>query len=268
MILAGVGGQGILSIAYVLDHAALRQNLHVKQADVHGMAQRGGAVQSHSRIADRAIHSDLIPAGAAGMILGVEPLESLRYTHLLSPEGTVVSTIAPHRSIPDYPAISELLTQLEGLPNVVLIDSDRLARMAGSPKAHNMVMAGAAVFSLPIEAANAEKASRRLFASKGDRIVEVNLRAFRLGAAFFEIYRELAAIGVQRERIRRFSAKLGAAGPTPESLRIWGDLLCGDGGGEILSSLESQDLEVTPEPAAIEELPHGSLGGGEAERNM
>ena len=91
IILSGVGGQGILTIAAVLDTASLNQNLYVKQAEVHGMSQRGGAVQSHVRISDKIIYSDLIPLGKADMILSVEPMELLRYLPYLKPEGWLIT---------------------------------------------------------------------------------------------------------------------------------------------------------------------------------
>jgi indolepyruvate ferredoxin oxidoreductase beta subunit len=181
IILAGVGGQGILSIAFVIDNAALKQGFHFKQAEVHGMAQRGGAVQSHLRISDKPVFSDLIPRGAADMILSVEPMECLRYLDFLSPDGIVVTSRTPFVNIPDYPDMSKVLAALEAVTNKVLVDSGELAKEAGSPKAQNMVMLGAASPHLILEEADLKEFIRVLFGPRGDRMVEMNLKAFDLG---------------------------------------------------------------------------------------
>ncbi len=132
IILAGVGGQGILSIAYVIDNAALKAGLNFKQAEVHGMAQRGGAVQSHLRLSDEPVFSELIPRGAADLILSVEPLEALRYIDYLAPEGRIVTSRAPLVNIPDYPELDEVLAEIRSLGNAVIIDTEALAKEAGS----------------------------------------------------------------------------------------------------------------------------------------
>lgn len=181
IILAGVGGQGILSIAFVIDNAALKQGLEFKQAEVHGMAQRGGAVQSHLRIADRPIASDLIPKGAADMILSVEPMECVRYLDYLSPDGIAVTSRSPFVNIPDYPGIDEVLRAIRTVANRVIVDSDKLAKEAGSPKAQNMVMLGAASPNLICEEAHLREFIRVLFAPRGEKMVEMNLKAFDLG---------------------------------------------------------------------------------------
>ena len=183
IILAGVGGQGILSIAFVLDNAALKKGYNVKQAEVHGMAQRGGAVQSHMRISDEEIYSDLIPRGGADMILSVEPLEALRYREYLAPDGVVVTSSVPEINIPDYPDAGEVLDKVYTFPRHVVVDSARLARAAGSVRAQNMVMVGAASPYLDLDNADMLEYIEALFSRKGEKIVKVNHRAFRLGAA-------------------------------------------------------------------------------------
>lgn len=181
IILAGVGGQGILSIAFVIDNAALKQGLNFKQAEVHGMAQRGGAVQSHLRLADEPIFSDLIPKGAADMILSVEPMECIRYLDYLSPQGIVVTSQNPFVNIPDYPDVDKVLGTIRTVANRVIVDSDKLAKDAGSPKAQNMVMLGAASPHLVLGEANLREFIRVLFAPRGEKMVEMNLKAFDLG---------------------------------------------------------------------------------------
>ncbi len=182
IILAGVGGQGILSIAFVIDQAASAQGLIFKQAEVHGMAQRGGAVQSHLRLSDGEIFSDLIPKREADMILSVEPLETLRYLDFLSPQGIVISSSSPYINIPDYPDLNEVLAEIKRAVRNIIVDASQLAREAGFAKAQNMVMLGAASNYLILDVKNLKKFIRVLFQSKGEKIVEINLKAFALGA--------------------------------------------------------------------------------------
>jgi indolepyruvate ferredoxin oxidoreductase beta subunit len=181
IILAGVGGQGILSIAFVIDNAAMKQGYFFKQAEVHGMAQRGGAVQSHLRYADREIFSDLVPRGQADMVLSVEPLEALRYLEYLNAGGIVISSSAPFINIPDYPEVDDVLKQIRALDNHILVDSENLAREAGSVRAQNMVMVGAASGHLGLEEAHLLTFVKQLFAAKGDKLMDLNVRAFELG---------------------------------------------------------------------------------------
>jgi indolepyruvate ferredoxin oxidoreductase beta subunit len=181
IILAGVGGQGILSIAAVIDNSALEEGLCLKQAEVHGMAQRGGAVQSHLRLSRETIWSDLIPRGGADMILSVEPLEAVRYLEYLSPAGIVVTSSSPHRNIPDYPELALVLEMVRRAPRSVILDSDKLAKEAGSSRAQNMVMLGAAAPFLILKEQNLRRHIEALFKPRGESLVVMNLKAFDLG---------------------------------------------------------------------------------------
>lgn len=181
IILAGVGGQGILSIAFVIDSAALREGLHVKQAEVHGMSQRGGAVQSHLRLSSDLIFSDLIARGEADLILSVEPLEALRYADYLHPNGMMISSTTPFINIPDYPELEVILGQIRQFPHHLLIDSDNLAREAGSARTQNMVMLGAASPFLMVHPENLVEFIRVLFEPRGENLVAANIKAFDLG---------------------------------------------------------------------------------------
>lgn len=181
IILAGVGGQGILSIAFVIDSAALKEGLKVKQAEVHGMSQRGGAVQSHLRLSSGRIFSDLIPKGEADMILSVEPLESLRYLEYLNRQGRIVTSSTPYINIPDYPEVGGVLSEIQKIEKSVVIDSGKLAKEAGSSKAQNMVMLGAASNYLMLKPENLLEYIEVLFRPRSENIVKVNLRAFELG---------------------------------------------------------------------------------------
>lgn len=181
IILAGVGGQGILSIATVIGTAAMANNLYIKQAETHGMSQRGGAVQSDLRLSDRPIASDLIPLGQADIILSVEPMEALRYLPFLKPDGWVVASSAPMINVPDYPEVERVLDVLRARERTVLVDADRLATEAGNIKASNMVMLGAATPFIHLTAADMEQAIRTIFGRKGDDVVAVNIEALRRG---------------------------------------------------------------------------------------
>jgi indolepyruvate ferredoxin oxidoreductase beta subunit len=180
----------VLSLAAAIASGAMEEKLCVKQAEIHGMAQRGGAVMATLRLADREIASDLIPRGTASMILSMEPMESLRYLAYLSPQGTLITSANPVRNVPDYPDLDELLERIRSLPRAIIVDAEKLARAAGSVRSTNMVMVGAAMHLLPIKAATIEAAVRAIFERKGDEVVDINLRALRAGreAAHYPLY--------------------------------------------------------------------------------
>lgn len=181
IILAGVGGQGILSIAAIIGTAALNAGLYLKQAEVHGMSQRGGDVQSNLRISDKEIASDLIPTGKADMIISVEPMESLRYLPMLSPKGWLVTNTKPYVNIPNYPAMDDLMKEIESFENHIALDADGIAKDLGSPKAANVVILGAACPFLDISYEELQKAIKAIFGRKGDDVVETNLNALKAG---------------------------------------------------------------------------------------
>ncbi|MFC2134769.1 indolepyruvate oxidoreductase subunit beta [Bacteroidota bacterium] len=181
IILSGVGGQGILSVAAVIGMAALEKNLHIKQAEVHGMSQRGGAVQSHLRISSDEIASDLIPHGGADMILSVEPMEALRYLPYLAKDGWVITNTTPYENISNYPDLDELMKQYDAIPNVIKINADEIAKQIGSPRSSNIVIVGAAAPHLDIPFENLENGIRKIFGRKGDKVIDKNLEALRAG---------------------------------------------------------------------------------------
>jgi indolepyruvate ferredoxin oxidoreductase beta subunit len=181
IILCGVGGQGILSIATIIGEAAMNENLYIKQAEVHGMSQRGGDVQSNLRISSKPIASDLIPKGGADVIISMEPMEALRYLPYLNPEGWVITSSAPFINIPNYPDIEAVHAALAELPHVVCIDIEQLAKNNQVPRSANVILLGAAQHALGIDYDKLEAAVRRVFARKGDAIVDANVKALSIG---------------------------------------------------------------------------------------
>jgi len=181
IILAGVGGQGILSIAATIGTAALSNDLHLKQAEVHGMSQRGGAVQSHLRVSSKPIASDLIPRGACDIVLSVEPMESLRYVDFLSKDGWIITNSTPFVNITDYPEVDQVIERIKNRKNSIILDADKLAKEVGSPRSSNIVALGAATPFIDIPYEAFEEAIRQIFKKKGDRIIDANIAALKAG---------------------------------------------------------------------------------------
>ena len=188
IILAGVGGQGILSIATIIGYAAIESGLNLKQAEVHGMSQRGGDVQSHLRISDKEIYSDLIPHGGADMIISVEPMEALRYRPYLSEHGWLITNTKPFVNIPNYPDLEKLMGEIKAIQNHVAIDADGIAEDLGVSRSMNMVVLGAASSFLDLPFVKLEQGIKFIFGKKGEKVVEANLKAIRTGKDFTEKY--------------------------------------------------------------------------------
>ena len=184
IILAGVGGQGILTIAAIIGNAAVNNNLYLKQSEVHGMSQRGGDVQSNLRISDNPIYSDLIAEGSADIIIAVEPMEALRYLPFLKKAGYVITSITPFKNIPNYPEDEDIMNTIDNLPNKIAIDADKIAKEINSPRSSNIVILGAAAKFLGIPMKELQKSIKILFGRKGDKIVESNLKALQAGYDF------------------------------------------------------------------------------------
>jgi len=186
IILGGVGGQGILSIAAIIGTAAVDMGLFLKQAEVHGMSQRGGDVQSNLRLSDKEIFSDLIPKGKADMILSVEPMESLRYIPMLSNEGWLITNTEPFINIPNYPEMDKLMAEIAKQPRHIALNADIMAKELKSPKSANMIMLGAASPFLDIPYERFENAIRKVFRSKGEEVIDKNIEALKAGRDFAE----------------------------------------------------------------------------------
>lgn len=181
IVLAGVGGQGILTIATILGAAALNDNLYLKQAEVHGMSQRGGDVQSNLRISSEPIHSDLIPLGGTDLIVSLEPMEALRYLPFLSKDGWIVTNSVPFVNIDNYPELENVQNALRAHGHVVMFDMEALAKEVATQRSSNLVLLGAASPFIEIEPEKIVEAIRGLFGPKGEKIVDANIAAFRAG---------------------------------------------------------------------------------------
>ena len=190
IILSGVGGQGILSIATIIGEAAMKNGLYLKQSEVHGMSQRGGDVQSNLRISDSPIASDLIPLGKADLVLSLEPMEALRYLPYLKKDGYIVTNTTPFKNIPNYPEDEKILSEVQKINNHILIDVDKIAKEIGSLRSANIVLLGAASPFLGIEFSTLEDGIRMVFGKKGEEIVNMNLKALQKGREIAENFKK------------------------------------------------------------------------------
>ena len=248
IVLAGVGGQGILSMANILDRAAFKKGLYIKQAEVHGMSQRGGAVQSHLRISDEPIHSDLIPKGIGDMLLSTEPLETLRYFQLLSPEAWVISSVSPMRNIPHYPDLQDILARIRAHRAHILVDAERLAHRAGSARAQNIVMVGAAAPYFPVEVDDLRQSIAETFSPKGEAIGRLNLVAFEYGKEAGEFYQGCLQQGIGEEFTYQLGLKM-VPGPVPlQTIAHWKRVYQKDRKGLILSVLREYRSVIPRDP--------------------
>ena len=249
LVVCGVGGQGVLTIAAVIDRAIHEAGLYLKQSEVHGMAQRGGAVSAIVRISDQPVASDLIAEGTASMVLSVEPMEALRYTNLLRPDGCIVSDITPMENVAVYPKHDALYQVLFSAPRVVAINGTRLALKAGSIKVQNVVVLGAAASFLPLPPELLEAQLALLFAPKGERIVKANLNAFRIGDAASRFSAALSAAGVAPQVIARVVSQI-AFEPQPvpvSSVAAWSQRLLCEDAPTLAQSLFDADKAIAPD---------------------
>lgn len=179
IVLCGVGGDGIVSVAKIISDAALTLGLNVKQSEIHGMSQRGGSVFSHLRISSEPIAADVIPQGKADIILSSEPMEALRYLPWLASDGWVITNSAPFVNIKNYPNIDDVLTELSKLPHCVAFDANDVAKKVNARS--NMVLLGAAANYLDIDFKHLEDSVTRTFSRKGEAVVNSNIAAIRAG---------------------------------------------------------------------------------------
>jgi indolepyruvate ferredoxin oxidoreductase, beta subunit len=186
IILSGVGGQGIVTIGATVGMAALHNNMHLKQSEVHGMSQRGGAVQSHLRISEKPIASDLIPHGTADVIISVEPIEGLRYLPYLSKNGWLITNTTPFVNIPNYPDMKMVMDSIKAMNRHIALDADTMAKEMKASRSSNIIVLGAASPFLNISYEKLEEGIKSIFGRKGQEIVDINLKALKVGRNFTE----------------------------------------------------------------------------------
>ncbi len=184
IILSGVGGQGILSIAATIGTAALQDGLNIKQSEVHGMSQRGGDVSSNMRVSDKPIASDLIAKGKADVILSVEPMEALRFINYLKPDGWLITNSKPFKNIPNYPDLEEIYKEIKKIKNHIIVDADGIAKELKSLRSSNIVMLGAASPFIDMNFESFKNALKTIFGRKGDDVVAKNIAALEKGREF------------------------------------------------------------------------------------
>lgn len=179
IVLCGVGGDGIVSVAKIISDAALNMGMNLKQSEIHGMSQRGGSVFSHLRLSDEPIFADVIPEGKADIILSSEPMEALRYLPWLDKEGWVITNSDPFVNINNYPDIENVYAELSKLKNVVAFNANEVAKQIKARP--NMVLLGATIPYLGIELSKVEAAIANIFGKKGQDVVDLNIEAVRAG---------------------------------------------------------------------------------------
>lgn len=225
ILLAGVGGQGILSVAFVICNAALKEGLNFKQSEIHGMAQRGGAVQSMLRLSSKPVASDLIPKGTCHLLLSVEPLEALRYLDYLGSDGVLITSTNPFVNIPNYPDINAICNEMKKVADVIPIDADAIAKQVGSSLVHNMVMLGAGSECLALKLDSLENWVKNLWQAKGDKIVEINLNAFRAGRRMAIFLRAVAKAGADLTALRALASGISIEAADAAMATSWARLL-------------------------------------------
>ena len=179
IVLCGVGGDGIVSVAKIISDAALNMGMNLKQSEIHGMSQRGGSVFSHLRISDDEIFADVIPEGRADIILSSEPMEALRYLPWLDKEGWVITNNEPFVNITNYPDMEKINAELGKISHLVSFNATQIAKAIKARS--NMVLLGATVPYLGIDLAKVEEAIQHIFGSKGQEVVDLNIQAVRAG---------------------------------------------------------------------------------------
>ena len=181
ILMVGIGGQGTILASNILGQACLLEERSVKGAETHGMAQRGGSVESHIRV--DGTFGPLIAPGQADLLLSFDLLEALRYSHYLKPGGTMV--VNRHLVLPtsvytqkiDAPTEQDIIAAL-GKFRLCLLDADQIAQEAGSPLSQNVVMLGAASLAMPLKPESILSAVKSLVPKK---TIEINVRAFAMG---------------------------------------------------------------------------------------
>ena len=251
ILLAGVGGQGTISIAAGMAQAALREEYSIKQAETHGMSQRGGAVVSHLRYSDEPIYSDLIEHGQADLIVAIEPMEALRYIDYLSPTGTVITNVTPVVNIADYPDLEKILQKLREIPRHTMLNADHLARAAATAKAANMVLLGAASPMLGLKT-DWDALLEQAWKSKGEKVVKANQLAFAYGRDCGLFYRQCVEKGMDPHHALVIASHVYPGADIDTHVQAWLDELATDKGIDLVEMLKQRRGVTTNLPAELE----------------
>ncbi len=186
IVLSGVGGQGVLSLAQILLEALRRSGLHALQSEIHGMSQRGGSVHAQVCYADTPLSSPIIDEGCADLLIALEPLEALRYVSMLRVDGHLVVAEEPEVNMEGYPPLDDVYAALKAVPGAHLLDTEDLARRLNHRQAGGMALLGMASRFLPVEEGVWREVIAQRFESKGPRVAEKNLEAFAAGRGFIQ----------------------------------------------------------------------------------
>ncbi len=182
LIIAGVGGQGTILASDIIGKAAVKEDLSVRAAETHGMAQRGGSVVNHVRLGCEL--GSMIPMKGADVLLALEPSEALRYMEFLSEDGVIIVNTAPIMPVTvtsglcTYPDVNEIIDIMKASREVRAINANELAKEAGHPQSMNVVMVGALSNYLPVSFDTLLECVRELVPPK---TIDINVKAFELG---------------------------------------------------------------------------------------
>jgi indolepyruvate ferredoxin oxidoreductase beta subunit len=181
IIVAGVGGQGALTLAQLILGAAWKSKYHVLQSEVHGMSQRGGAVNAHILFDIVPVTSPVVMEGDAEFLISMEPLEALRYLPFMSKTGIMIVSAHPFKNMDNYPDVELILNELKSIDGVTLIDTEKYSKELDYKNAGNMILLGSLSNHLPFEDSIWEKIISERFNDKGTKVIEQNIRAFNFG---------------------------------------------------------------------------------------
>jgi indolepyruvate ferredoxin oxidoreductase beta subunit len=183
VVVAGVGGQGVISVAQLILLSAWRSGFQALQSEIHGMSQRGGAVNSHVVFGRQPVSSPMVMDGSGSLLIAMEPLEALRHLSLLRPDAALVVSANPVRNIDDYPDEEKVRGELEKVTGVTAIDTAAHAARLRHRQAPGMILLGAASRHLPFGPETWNEVIAEYFDQKGGAVVDKNREAFALGAS-------------------------------------------------------------------------------------
>lgn len=181
VIVAGVGGQGAITVSQLILGAAWKSGYYTLQSEVHGMSQRGGSVNAQILFDKKEVTSPVIMEGRGDLLIGLEPLETLRYLNLLDEGAFVISSVSPIKNMMTYPEIGKIIAELKKIPGVLLIDTEKLSVELDNKNAGNMILLGVASKHLPFEDNTWYEVINERFEGKSEVLIKKNIEAFEYG---------------------------------------------------------------------------------------